>query len=309
MSDQPSIETALSPSGMLFATACYLCWGIVPIYWKEIPGIPAEEVLIPRILWTLVLLLIVSRARGQMADTWAARGRAWGWTLIAAFLLAGNWCLFIYAVQADRVLATSLGYYINPLMSILLGLLILGERLNLTQAIAVAIAALGVATLAIREGHLPWISLALATTFALYGLIHKIHPQPSLAGLTREMLVLAPATLGVLAFLSTRPSSALVDASLADHAFLSLSAIVTAGPLLLFHAATRRLPLVAVGMFQYIAPTITLVLAISIYGEAFTPAHATGFGLVWAGLVLFTLDSVRRAGAKRLSRRSKFDRP
>lgn len=295
MSDDSPAEAALSSSGMGFALACYLSWGLVPIYWKAIHGIPAEQVLIPRILWTLVLLWIASHLTGQMADTWAERGRAWGWNLAAAGLLAGNWGLFIYALQIDRVIATSLGYYINPLMSIVLGLVLLGERLNRIQAIAIGIAALGVASLTIREGEVPWISLVLATTFALYGLIHKIRPQPPLAGLTREMLVLSPIALIGIGVLFTRPNAAILDASLADHAFLSLTSIVTAGPLLLFHAATRRLPLVAVGMFQYIAPTITLILAVSVYGETFTPAHATGFGLVWAGLLLFTFDSFRRS--------------
>ncbi len=295
MPDDSPAEAALSSSGMGFALACYLSWGLVPIYWKAIHGIPAEQVLIPRILWTLVLLWIASHLTGQMADTWAERGRAWGWNLAAAGLLAGNWGLFIYALQIDRVIATSLGYYINPLMSIVLGLVLLGERLNRIQAIAIGIAALGVASLTIREGEVPWISLVLATTFALYGLIHKIRPQPPLAGLTREMLVLSPIALIGIGVLFTRPNAAILDASLADHAFLSLTSIVTAGPLLLFHAATRRLPLVAVGMFQYIAPTITLILAVSVYGETFTPAHATGFGLVWAGLLLFTFDSFRRS--------------
>jgi chloramphenicol-sensitive protein RarD len=299
MSDA-SAESTLSRSGMGFATGCYLSWGLVPIYWKALPEIPAEEVLIPRILWTLVVLWIVSLLAGRMSVTWAARSRDWVWNLTSALLLACNWCLFIYAIQTDRVLATSLGYYINPLMSILLGLVILGERLNVTRAIAVAVAAAGVATLTIREGELPWISLALAATFALYGLIHKMRPQPALAGLTREMLVLTPITLIGIALLSSRPSSALAEASFAEHAYLSLTGIVTAGPLLLFHAATKRLPLVAVGMFQYIAPTITLVLATSLYGESFTSSHAVGFGLVWIGLIIFSFDSIRRAGVQRL---------
>jgi len=295
MSEAPSTESPLSPSGMALAVSCYLGWGLVPIYWKGITGIPADEVLIPRILWTLLLLVLASIATGRLADTWFGGARDWLWTLTAATLLAGNWTLFIYAIQTDRVIATSLGYYINPLMSIVLGMLILGERLNRLQALAVGIAALGVATLTIRAGELPWISLVLAMSFALYGLIHKIRPQPPLAGLTREMLILAPITLLGLGFLTARAASPLLEASIADHAYLSLASIVTAGPLLLFHAATKRLPLVAVGMFQYIAPTITLVLATSVYGEAFTSAHATGFGLVWVGLGLFTFDSLRRA--------------
>ena len=304
MTNADQAESPLSPSGMGLATACYLGWGLTPLYWKTIQAIPAEEALIPRILWTLALLGVASLATGRMREIWAARGAAWGWTLLAALLLACNWCLFIYAIQSGRVIATSLGYYINPLMSILLGLVILGERLNRTRGIAVAIAALGVATLTLREGELPWISLVLATTFALYGLIHKIRPQPALAGLTREMLVLTPITLAGLALLFAREGSALIAASPADHAYLSLTSVVTAGPLLLFHAATRRLPLVAVGMFQYIAPTMTLILATNVFDEAFTPAHAMGFGLVWLGLVAFSFDSLRRSEfARRLRTR------
>ena len=297
-------DSSLAASGMGLATTCYLVWGLTPIYWKSIPSIPAEEILVPRILWTLVLLLIASRFAGLANQTRAGRGGASGWNLVAALLLASNWCLFIYAVQTDQVMATSLGYYINPLMSILLGLVILRERLNRIQALAIGIAALGVASLTIREGELPWISLALATTFALYGLIHKIRPQPALAGLTREMFMLSPITMVGLGVLFMRPSSPLIEASAPEHAFLALSSLVTAGPLLLFHAATKRLPLVAVGMFQYIAPTISLILAVLLWDEAFTPAHASGFGLVWAGLAVFSFDLLRRA---RLNRRAMQD--
>ena len=288
-------NNALPASGIGLAVTCYLGWGLVPLYWKAIPSIPAAETLIPRILWTLAVLWLAANLTGQMAKTWDSNRREWGWTLLAALLLAGNWCLFIYAIQSDQVIATSLGYYINPLMSILLGLVILGERLGRVQTIAVVIAAIGVATLAFREGELPWISLLLAISFALYGLIHKMRPQPPLAGLTREMLVLAPFILIALAYLFTLDQSPLIEASLADHAYLSITGIITAGPLLLFHAATKRLPLVAIGMFQYIAPSMTLALATFVFGETFTPSHAIGFGFVWVGLLIFTFDSLHRA--------------
>jgi chloramphenicol-sensitive protein RarD len=280
---------------MGLAIGCYALWGLTPIYWKAVGEVPAEQALIPRVLWTLALLLVASLVTRQLAEAWRASLRAWLSTLAAAFLLAANWTLFIHAVQSDQVLATSLGYYINPLMSILLGLVVLGERLNRAQTLAVAVAALGVATLTFREGALPWISLLLAASFALYGLIHKLSPQPPLGGLTREMLVLSPFTLGGLAWLATQEQAALIEAPFDEQALLSLSGLVTAAPLLLFHAATRRLPLVAVGMFQYIAPTLTLALATLHYGEPFTPSHAGAFGMVWVGLALFTFDSIRRA--------------
>lgn len=295
MARDPSRDAALSPSGMGFATGCYLVWGLVPIYWKAITDIPSDEALVPRIFWTLVLLVGATALTGKLGELRPTRAREWGWNLLAALLLATNWLIFIYAVQSGQIVATSLGYYINPLMSILLGLVALGERLNRAQAFAVATAAVGVATLTVRAGGLPWISLALAGSFALYGLIHKLRPQPPLGGLAREMLVLAPFTLIAVATFTTKDHSPLLEASLGEHAYLSLSGLVTAVPLLLFHASTRRLPLAAVGMFQYIAPTMTLILATAVYGEAFTPAHALGFGFVWLGLIAFTFDSLRRA--------------
>jgi len=304
MSRNDSHAPTLSSTGIGLAICCYLAWGLVPIYWKGIVEIPAIEALIPRIVWTFVLLWIATLATGRTAETWAEGGREWGWTMLSAFLLAGNWGLFVYAVQTDQVIASSLGYYINPLVSILLGLVILGERLNRTQGLAVLTAAFGVATLTFQVGELPWISLVLAMSFATYGLIHKLHPQPPLAGLTREMMLLSPLALLAFAYLTTRSSSPLVDASVGEHFYLSLSSVVTAVPLLLFHAATRRLPLVAVGMFQYIAPTITLILATVVYHEAFTSAHAIGFGFVWIGLGVFTFDSVRRTRSARKATRA-----
>lgn len=292
---------------MGFATACYVAWGLVPLYWKAVPEIPPDEALIARILWTTVLLTAVATATGKLGEFRPARARNWLWNAVAALFLAGNWGIFLYAIQTDQVLATSLGYYINPLMSILLGLLVLGERLNGAQSAAVAIAAAGVATLTFRAGGLPWISLVLALSFAIYGLIHKLRPQPPLGGLAREMIFLTPIMLLGLLFLSTRASSPLLEADLGQQAYLSLSSVVTAVPLLLFHAATRHLPLAAVGMFQYIAPTITLALATFVFGEAFSRAHALGFGLVWCGLAIFAMDSLRRSGLARRESRAATD--
>ena len=279
---------------MLFATSAYLWWGLVPVYWKQITWIPPAEAQIPRILWTLFLLLIVARISGRATETWTRDLRAWRWSIASGLLLASNWCLFVYAVQTDRVLAASLGYYINPLVSVLLGLVVLGERTNRAQGIAIGVAALGVATLTLRAGELPWISLLLAVSFALYGLIHKLHPQPPIAGLTREMLILSPIVILATGALALANDSVLLESSLGLHAYLALSSIVTAVPLLLFHAATRRLPLVAIGMLQYIAPTITLALATLLYREDFSVGHAIGFGFVWSGLALFAFDSLRR---------------
>lgn len=278
-------------AGILLAIGAYAIWGLTPVYWKGLASIPATEVLIPRVFWTTALLLIAAQLTGRQSETWTRDGKTWGWTLVAALLLALNWGVFIYAVQSEQILATSLGYYINPLMSILLGLIVLGERLRPVQAMAVGIAGIGVASMAWQAGTLPWISLVLAGSFAFYGLIHKLSPQPPFAGLAREMLVLCPFAAAGALWLAAKGSSALVDAPVSMQAYLALAGIVTASPLLLFHAATKRLPLIAVGMFQYIAPTLSLILAIVTYGEHFSRAHFVGFGCVWLGLVVFSVDA------------------
>ena len=287
----------LSSSGVLLAVGCYVIWGIVPAYWKAIDTVAAHEVLIARILWTLVWMLAVVFGTGRRAELRSGEGEAgsgWTWTIAAASLLAVNWGVFIYAVQIGQVLATSLGYYVNPLMSVLLGMLFLGERLSRLQAISVAIATTGVVAMTIDAGELPWIALVLATSFALYGLIHKLRPQPALGGLVREMMILAPFALLALAWMLARSDAALAKASLATHGLVALAGPVTAIPLLLFHASTRRLPLVVVGMFQYIAPTLTFLLATLAYHEPFTRDAAIGFGLVWLGLGTFLFDALRR---------------
>jgi chloramphenicol-sensitive protein RarD len=289
---------SLPAKGIGFAVGCYVAWGVVPIYWKGIIDIPASEALIPRILWTLVVMWMAALLTGRGRENWTRSKRDWALTAVSAVLIAVNWGIFVYAVQQSQIVATSLGYYITPLMSILLGLVVLGERLSRVHAIATAIAAFGVAVMALREGEVPWISLMLATTFSLYGLVQKLHPQPPpLAGLTREMMVLTPIALLGLVHILTQTDSTFAQATLSDHAYLALSGVITAIPLLLFHAATRHLPLVAVGMFQYIGPTITLAVATFLFKESFSSAQAMGFGLVWIGLIVFSIDSIRRARA------------
>ena len=303
METKPSPTGRLSASGVILAVCCYVFWGIVPAYWKLLGAVPAHEILIARILWTLVWMLAVVFGTGRRAELHAREGGGggesggWTWTIAAASLLAVNWGVFIYAVQIGQVLATSLGYYINPLMSVVLGMLFLGERLSRIQGISVAVATFGVVAMTIEAGELPWIALVLATSFATYGLIHKLRPQPPFGGLVREMMVLAPVAAAILAWLLAREEAALARASGFEHALVALSGPVTAIPLLLFHASTRRLPLVVVGMFQYIAPTLTFLLATISYHEAFTRDAAIGFSLVWLGLGLFLFDATRRARA------------
>lgn len=283
-----------SKTGVGYALGAYTLWGFAPIYWKLTERIPADEVISARVLWTLVTMLglLLLTGRGSEIRPLLRPGRQLWISLAAALLLSLNWLTFIYAVHTDRVTATSLGYYINPLVSVLLGLVILRERLRARQALAVTLALVGVASLLLNTGTLPWISLVLAVSFAFYGLIHKLFPSPPRAGLALEMTLLAPLATGYALWLVARGDSAQMDAPLTTHLLLAASGLVSAAPLLCFHAATRRLPLVSVGMFQYLAPTIALLLAVFVFGEPFERADALAFGCVWAGLACFVWDSL-----------------
>lgn len=285
-------------SGAAYAVGAYGIWGIVPIYWKWLADVPAVELVAPRIVWTAALLVVVLTLSGRAREIAMPERRLLRPVLTAALLIAFNWGIFIHAVQTDQVLATSLGYYINPLVSVFLGLVVLGEKLRPLQVVAVGLAAAGVAAYVWNVGALPWISVVLATSFGLYGLVHKMNPQPPLPGLAREMLVLTPLAAGLFGWLAWTGASTLSGASPGLHALVACSGVVTAAPLFLFREATARLPLVAIGMLQYIAPTLTLGLAVGLFGEPFTAAYGVTFACVWTGLALFTLDAIR-TGARR----------
>ncbi len=293
MSDAPAAPS--SRAGVLYAIAAYTLWGVVPIYWKWVQALPALELVGPRIGWTALLLVVILLASGRVREILQFDRRLAGPIVLAALLVSSNWFIFIYAVQSDQIIATSLGYYINPLVSVFLGLVVLGERLRPLQSAAVALACVGVAAYAVRVGALPWISVVLAVTFGFYGLVHKMNPQPPLPGLAREMIVLIPLAVLIQGGLVYTHDSVLVDASFELHALVALSGFVTAAPLFCFRAATARLPLFAVGMFQYLAPTLTLLIAVGLYDEPFTRDHAITFGCVWLALALFTFDAVRAA--------------
>jgi chloramphenicol-sensitive protein RarD len=284
-------------TGVAYAVAAYGLWGAFPIYWRWIGAVPASEVIAPRIAWTALVMLATlafTRRTRELAAGGFGRPRVFAGGA-AAIALATNWLVFIYAIEVHRIVDTSLGYYINPLVAVLLGLAVLGERLSRGQAIAVGIAGVGVAYLTISTGSLPWISAVLAVSFALYGLAHKLAPQPPLGGLAFEMLLLAPLAIGWWCALASRGDAVLASAPASLQSAVALSGVITAVPLLCFHAAARRLPFVVVGMFQFISPTLTLVLAVWLYDEPFTRAHAISFGCVWIGLALFCSDALRRS--------------
>jgi len=296
-----------SRNGSLFALAAFSFWGLTPIYYKLLPHVPPVEVLAHRVVWSVVFGAVFVTLSRSWPAVRAALGdgktlRALGLT---ASLVSINWLIYIWAVVNDQVMSTSLGYYINPLVNVLLGMLFLGERLGRARTLAVALAAIGTASLAFEVGGLPWISLSLAFSFGFYGLIRKRLGLPPLAALFVETLLVAPLALLALAWFAFHGQSAF-GADIRSSLLLVLAGPVTLLPLLWFAEAARRLPLITVGFFQYLAPTLTFLLATLVYGEAFTPAWAVTFALIWSGLAVFTIDGFRKR--ERLRRQARKTR-
>ena len=284
----------MNPAGVAYALLAYVAWGIVPIYWKWLVHLPARELLSHRVLWTIafcVVLLALLRRFDEVRDA-LARPRERTVLPVAAFLLGANWLIFLYAVATDRVLDTSLGYYLNPLISVVLGFVFLGERLSRIQWIAVGLAALGVAGLVVDHGGLPWISLSLALSFGLYGLAHKVTQTRPIPRLLIETTALSPLAIGFLVFFLDPPGGGLVTEDATTRWLMIGAGPITALPLLWFASAARRLPLSTMGLFQYIAPTLSLLLAVFLYEEAFTLAHGFAFACIWLALALYTRSAV-----------------
>ena len=289
--------------GVLLAAAAYLLWGLLPIYWKALGDVPAPEILAHRMAWSLVVvavLLAVRRRWSWIAEV-ARKPRTLLLFTLSALLLSGNWLLYIWAVNADHVVETSLGYFINPLMSVVLGMVFLRERLRPAQAVAILLAAAGVVWLTVEYGQLPWIALGLAISFAIYGLIRKTAALASLEGLALETAILFLPAAGYLVFLEVEGQGAFGHASPGTTALLGLAGAATAVPLLLFGSGARRIPLTLLGVLQYIAPTLQFLLGVFVYGEPLSRARLVGFALVWAALAIFAAEGIarRRWGAAR----------
>lgn len=277
--------------GLWYGAAAYTIWGTFPLYWRMLRQVPALEVLAHRVLWSSVaLVLIVALVRG--AVMWrtltAPVLRTYA---IASVLIAINWLTYIYGVGTERVVEVSLGYFITPLVNVLLGTVVLRERLRSMQWLAVALAAVGVAYLTWEYGSLPWIAFALAVSFGGYGLVKKRATLPALEGLTLETVVLlTPAVL----FLLLGAGRAFSVDDLATDAWLIGGGLVTIGPLLLFASAVRRVPLTTIGIIQYLSPTISFLLGVLVLREPFSRTQFAGFAFVWVAVALFTFDGVRR---------------
>jgi chloramphenicol-sensitive protein RarD len=284
--------------GFAAGVAAYGLWGVLPIYFKAIDTVPAISIVAHRVLWSipfLWLLLIITRRSGEVAAAIKSR-RTLLLLLTTTVLIAVNWLLYVYAVTSGHILAGSLGYYLNPLANVLLGRFILKERLSWLQWTAVAIAAAGVTALLGGASDQLWISLTLCFSFATYGLLRKIASVDSMAGLTIETAIIFPLavvwlTWGVAA---GQPS---FGASAKEAALLMLAGVVSTTPLLLFTAAARSLPYSTLGMLQFLAPTAQFLLAVLVYGEPFTRAHAIAFGAIWLALILYVIALLRAARA------------
>jgi len=276
-------------------------WGVSPVYFVIVAFAQPLEVLAYRVLWSLPLLMLLTTIGKQWAFVRSLDRRTFLRLALCAFLLSINWLVFIYAIQQGRIAETSLGYYINPLMSIALGALVLGERMRKGQWLAVACAALGVAYELFARGELPWYGLSLAASFAVYGLVRRQIQVPAAAGLGIETGVVAPVALLYLIYATT--TEQFPDRSVDQLLLLGLGGVVTALPLLCFGAAASRLPLTLIGFFQYIAPTISLVIAVWFYGEEVSTERWWSFALIWLGLLVFSIEGVmaHRSNRKRFA--------
>ena len=299
--NQSDSSTVARRIGFISAISAFTFWGIMPLYWTRIGMVPALEVLGHRILWSgllawaIVLLrrFRVRRSGAPLTDPLMPRGRDLRWLLLGGFLVVVNWFFYVWAVSSGRTLDASLGYYINPLVSVLLGMVFLGERLSRLQWAALACAVGGVLFLTLRLGVFPWVSLVLAFTFGTYGLIKKRAIFPVIHSLAVEMVPFILVALVFLGYLGRSGQGSFLAGSAVVSLLLWGAGAVSIAPLLLFAVATRRIRLADVGFLQYIAPTMMFILSVAVFRDPLEPARLTGFAFVWLGLVLYTISNFR----------------
>lgn len=280
--------------GMLYALCAYMAWGSFPIYFKSLHDIAPLEILLHRMVWALGFLLIVLAVRRQWAwlSTTLRQPKVLAGFTASALLLSTNWFVYIWAVNHDRIIDASLGYFMTPLVNVLLGFLVLGERLRRMQWAAVFVAALGVAWLTWENGHLPWIGLTLGLTFGTYGLLRKTAKLGALEGLSLETLLLFPLAVLALAVMAWNGSNSFIHAPATSQWLLVAAGPITAIPLLLFATAARRIPLSTLGLLQYITPTLQLLVGVWLYHEPFSAARLLGFAAIWIALALYSADGL-----------------
>jgi chloramphenicol-sensitive protein RarD len=287
--------------GYLFGFLAFAAWGFFPLYFKLLRAAGPIEILAHRVVWSAVFVavLLAGARNWRFLAALARRPRTLSGIALAAALIAVNWATYIYGVNSDHVVETSLGYFINPLVTVLLGVVVLRERLRTAQWAAVGVGTVAVAVLAVDYGRLPWIALTLACTFGLYGLTKKRLGLPAVEGLFVESAALALPALAYLGWLEARHTAAFGHAWWGLTALLVLSGAVTAVPLLLFAGAANRIPLSGLGLLQYLTPTLQLGCGVLVFHEPMPPGRLAGFALVWAALAVFTWDGVRQVRRQR----------
>lgn len=306
MSVQDKADSQQSAAaGLGYGILAYLIWGFFPIYFKALAGVPPLQVVCHRIVWSVLFLWVIIAWRGRwgMIRDALHNRRALALLTVSALLIATNWLVFIIAVGHSQVIQSSLGYFITPFVSVLLGFFFFQERLRRLQLVSLLLAAVGVLLLTIQYGRVPWVAIILALTFGSYGLFRKIVTVDSLTGLTVETLLLGPAALGYLIFVSWQGKSAFLAQGEQTISLLMLAGVATAIPLLLFASAARRLRLATIGFLQYITPTLHFLLAVLVYKEPFTQAHLTSFLFIWSGLCFYSYDAWRGMREARLNSR------
>jgi chloramphenicol-sensitive protein RarD len=295
-----------SQHGVVYGIAAYGLWGLIPLYFKAVAQVAPPEVLAHRALWSFLLLAVLVRLMGRWGELWYELRNPKLLAILAlnALLIAANWLTFIYAVATGQVVQASLGYFINPLVNVLLGVIFLHERLRPYQVLSIVVAACGVLVLTWLVGEVPWIALTLASTFALYALMRKMTPVDGLASVTVETLFMTPLALAYLGYLAA--AAHVTGSGPATIGLLMLSGPVTTVPLLFFAAAARRLPLSTLGILQYLTPTLQFLVAVVGFGESFSSPQIISFACIWTAIGIYTADSFRAARQTRLDRAEPF---
>ena len=293
----PALAMRTDPRGLAAAASAFFIWGLLPLYLKALQAVPIVQITAHRLVWGCLFAFVWLRLRGEVGQVWAAlRDPTTRWRLCAsATLISINWITYVYGIAAERVVETSLGYFINPLVNVLLGVLLLSERLNAAQWTAVSIAAAGVAWLTWTAGQPPWIALILAFSFGLYGVVRKVIRVDALAGFASETLILVPLGLGYIGWCELAGSGVVTGGGIGINLLLMVGGPLTAIPLVLFAFGARRIPYSTVGWLQYIGPTMQMFLAVLVFGEPFAGPRVFGFVLIWTALALYAGDGVWRA--------------
>lgn len=282
-------------AGLAAAVPAYLIWGLSPAYWKTLAHVPAFEILMHRMIWSFFFLIPVLALQRRWGEFKAAvtNPRTLAILSLTTLVVGANWFLFIWAINRGHILQTSLGYYINPLVNVMLGMVFLGERLRRLQVVAVGLAGISVAYLTFGYGAFPGVALALAVTFAFYALIRKVAPVGAAVGLTVETLLLSLPAAAYLWAIDSQGHGSFWRIDLRTDLLLMGAALVTALPLLLFTLGARRLPLTTIGFLQYLAPSCSFLLAVVVFHEPLSGSQLFSFGLIWAALAIYSVDSVR----------------